>query len=64
MNKKVVPIAIVGLLALGLLAYWLLHRGDDSDAIVLHGNVDLRQVELPFNDSERIANRPLCLFLR
>ena len=55
MNKKVVPIAIVGLLALGLLAYWLLHRGDDSDAIVLHGNVDLRQVELPFNDSERIA---------
>ncbi|MET0498542.1 MAG: HlyD family efflux transporter periplasmic adaptor subunit [Steroidobacteraceae bacterium] len=55
MNKKVVPLVIVGVLALGLLAYWLLHRGDRSDAIVLYGNVDLRQVDLPFNDSERIA---------
>lgn len=55
MNKKVVPIAIVGLLVLGLVAYWFLHRDDGSGAIVLYGNVDLRQVDLPFNDAERIA---------
>lgn len=55
MNKKVVPIAIVGLLVLGLAAYWFFHRDDRSGAIVLYGNVDLRQVDLPFSDAERIA---------
>jgi HlyD family secretion protein len=54
-NKKVVPIAIVGLLVLGLVAYWFWHRDDGTGAIVLYGNVDVRQVDLPFNDAERIA---------
>jgi HlyD family secretion protein len=54
-NKKIVPFAIVGLLVLGAVAYWLFHRDDRSGAIVLYGNVDLRQVDLPFNDAERIA---------
>ena len=31
------------------------HRGQPDDGIVLYGNVDLRQVELAFNGSERIA---------
>ena len=55
MNKKVVPIVIVGLLLLGLAAYWFFARADRTGAIVMYGNVDVRQVELPFNDAERIA---------
>ena len=55
MNKKVIPLAVLGLIALGVIAYFIFGRDDRSDAIVLHGNVDLRQVNLPFNDSERIA---------
>ena len=27
----------------------------DADQLELHGNVDLRQVNLPFNNNERIA---------
>ncbi len=55
MNKKSVPVTIVAVVLLGLIAYWVFHRRDQADAIVLYGNVDLRQVELPFNDAERIA---------
>jgi HlyD family secretion protein len=54
-NKKVVVPLVVVLLLLGSLVYWLSHRHERSDHIVLYGNVDLRQVDLPFNDAERIA---------
>jgi HlyD family secretion protein len=37
------------------LAWWLTRRNHTRDEIVLFGNVDLRQVELPFNGSERVA---------
>lgn len=53
--KKVIPIVVIALLALALLGYWIFGRDDDTTHIVLQGNVDLRQVELPFSDSERIA---------
>jgi HlyD family secretion protein len=54
-NKRLIPaIAVVALLLIAG-AWWLFSRNDRSDKIVVHGNVDLRQVELPFNDSERIA---------
>ncbi len=33
---------------------WLMHRRAPSDTITLYGNVDIRQVQLAFNDSERI----------
>ncbi|HEY0942037.1 MAG TPA: HlyD family efflux transporter periplasmic adaptor subunit [Steroidobacter sp.] len=55
MPRKILPLAVVVLLAVALLAYWVLGRDRDSDAIELQGNVDLRQIELPFSDSERIA---------
>lgn len=55
MPKRIIPLVVVALLALALLGYWLLGRDRDTSQIVLQGNVDLRQVELPFNDSERIA---------
>lgn len=55
MPKRIIPLVVVALLGLALLGYWLLGRDRDTSQIVLQGNVDLRQVELPFNDSERIA---------
>jgi HlyD family secretion protein len=54
-SKRILAVAVVALLALALLGYWLFGRDHDDSQIVLQGNVDLRQVELPFNDSERIA---------
>jgi HlyD family secretion protein len=35
--------------------WWLFHHKRPSTALTLFGNVDLRQVELAFNDSDRIA---------
>jgi HlyD family secretion protein len=54
-NKKFIPVVVVAALILIAGAWWLFGRSGRSDQIVLHGNVDLRQVDLPFNDSERIA---------
>jgi HlyD family secretion protein len=53
--KKVIPLVVVAVLVLAALGYWVFGRDPDSTQIVLQGNVDLRQVELPFSDSERIA---------
>lgn len=39
----------------GVLLLWWLLRGTSSSPIVLYGNLDLRQVELAFNNSERIS---------
>ncbi|WP_116812268.1 efflux RND transporter periplasmic adaptor subunit [Steroidobacter cummioxidans] len=55
MPKRIIALAVVVLLAIALLGYWLLGRNQHTGDIVLQGNVDLRQVQLPFNDSERIA---------
>jgi HlyD family secretion protein len=38
------------------LAWWLTHRESATQDLVLYGNVDLRQVALAFNNSERIAD--------
>jgi HlyD family secretion protein len=59
MSKKPLVIAAVVLLAgAGTLAWWQTghHTGDSANALVLHGNVDIRQVNLAFNASERIAS--------
>lgn len=55
MSKRIIALAVVALLALAVLGYWVFGGDDDESRIVLQGNVDLRQIELPFNDSERIA---------
>ncbi len=39
----------------GGVAWWLAHRHKAVAELVLYGNVDLRQVELAFNGSERVA---------
>ena len=56
MNKKPFVAAAVVLLAGGAaLAWWLNREPASRSEIVLYGNVDLRQVSLAFNGSERIA---------
>jgi HlyD family secretion protein len=37
------------------LGWWFTHRQSATDELALYGNVDLRQVNLAFNNSERIA---------
>lgn len=39
----------------GSIAWWLFPRNKTADRLELHGNVDLRQVNLQFNNNERIA---------
>jgi len=54
---RIIPLMVVMTLAVsGILAYrW--RRQDPADGrLVLYGNVDIRQVDLAFNNSERIAN--------
>jgi|SRR5579872_3910628 len=36
-------------------AWWYLHRPKETNELVLYGNLDLRQAQLAFNNSERIA---------
>ncbi len=54
-RQRLVLIAIgAALVAVGAAAWWLATRPAPSDVLTLYGNVDLRQVELAFNDSDRI----------
>jgi HlyD family secretion protein len=55
MTKRIIPIVLAALAALGL-AWWLTHRHAPNDEIVLYGNIDLREVDLAFNDSQRVAS--------
>lgn len=59
MNKKIkilLPLLLAAIIAAGviLLVRSLLHK-PTADKLVLYGNVDIRQVELAFNGSERVA---------
>src|SRR5438445_378543 len=49
----VVLLAVAG--ALASVPWWLTQRHKTAQELTLYGNVDLRQVELAFNNSERIA---------
>lgn len=53
--KRIPLIVALLVLAGGGAAWWLLSRKPPARELVLYGNVDLRQVELAFNNSERIA---------
>jgi membrane fusion protein PltH len=54
MKKRIILVALLAL-ALAGLGWWLTHRHAARHEIVLYGNVDLREVDLAFNDSQRIA---------
>jgi HlyD family secretion protein len=56
MNTKRIILAIFVLAALGGGAgWWLFHKPASQGALIIHGNVDLRQASVPFNGTERIA---------
>lgn len=60
MRARVIVIAVLLAVAASV-AWWWQHRqesGDDVGILTLHGNVDIRQVQLAFNGSERIAEMP------
>jgi len=55
MNKKALVAGVVVLLAVAAGIFWYGKRTPaDADTLVLYGNVDLRQVSLAFDQSERI----------
>jgi HlyD family secretion protein len=54
MRAAVVFVLVLVILGAGALWWWL-GRARGGTELLLYGNVDLRQVELPFNGSERIA---------
>lgn len=54
--KRVLALCVIVLLVLsGVLAWWWNGRENPDGALTLYGNVDLRQAQLAFNHSERIA---------
>jgi HlyD family secretion protein len=56
-KHRILPI-VAGLVIVGaaaLAVYWLTRPAKAPEQLVLYGNVDLRQVDLAFNGSERIA---------
>jgi HlyD family secretion protein len=55
MKRALWIVTVVLLAAVGGSIWWFTQRGEEAKELVLHGNVDLRQVELAFNNSERIA---------
>ena len=55
MLKRIIPVVLL-VVAAAALAWWLTHRHASSNDIVLYGNIDLREVDLAFNDSQRVAS--------
>src|SRR5919106_7094290 len=56
MKRAILIIAVVVVAGLaGGLAWWFNRHDNASRELVLYGNLDLRQVQLSFNNSERIA---------
>jgi HlyD family secretion protein len=55
-KKQAIIALALAVIATAGSAWWFVHRTDRESALVLYGNVDLRQVELAFNNSERIAS--------
>ena len=53
-RKLVIVLLIVVVLAVAA-AWWLAQRESATGELALYGNIDLRQVQLAFNNSERIA---------
>ena len=54
MNRKIIVGAIAAGLFIAAGAYWLVSKDDDKSHLTLHGNVDIRQVSLAFENSGRI----------
>jgi HlyD family secretion protein len=61
MRARIVPIVVLFALAAGAAWWWYRSAGEEpaDGTLTLHGNVDIRQVQLAFNGSERIAEMPV-----
>lgn len=55
MRRIVILLIVVIATAGGGAWWWLNHNGNGNGALVLHGNVELRQIDLAFSGSGRIA---------
>jgi HlyD family secretion protein len=55
-KKKVIPAVVVLLVAAAAGSWWYLHSSEVQDAnrLLLYGNVDIRETDLAFNNSEHI----------
>lgn len=53
--KRIIPVAVIVAIAIAIAVVWFSRAGTRTGELTAHGNIDLRQVELPFNASERIA---------
>jgi HlyD family secretion protein len=54
MRRIAILVGLVVIVGGAGLWWWLAHRKTEQTELVLYGNVDLRQVQLAFNNSERI----------
>jgi HlyD family secretion protein len=55
MKRSILVAAIAAIIIAAGIGYWLMRPPSTPKEIVVYGNVDLRQVDLPFNGTERIA---------
>lgn len=53
--KRLIPVAVAIAMVLALGLVWFARNGNGAAELVAYGNIDLRQIELPFNASERVA---------
>ena len=51
----VIVVVLLAAIGAGVVVWWWTHRPRERRELVLYGNVDLRQVDLAFNNNERIA---------
>jgi HlyD family secretion protein len=55
MNRKLAVLIVLVAVAMGVSYWWYAFRAHEPGELVLYGNIDLRQVQLSFNNSDRIA---------
>jgi HlyD family secretion protein len=55
-NKRAIAFAIAGACVIVAALWWTFRTKASTDQLTLYGNVDLRQVELAFNDADRIES--------
>jgi HlyD family secretion protein len=55
MKRNILVAALAAIVIAAGAAYWLMRPPSPPKEIVVYGNLDLRQIDLPFNGTERIA---------
>ena len=55
MDKRIIIAGVAAVAIIGALSWHFRGAKQNPNELVLHGNVDLRQVDLPFKDNERIT---------